>query len=410
LRQREPDGPSGGSERCNGIDDDCDGITDGGTDVDGDGRAGPCDCDESDPAVYFGGPDPCDGVDGNCDGAIDDRSDPSTVAVRWLDEIPTSSKRFGSRTVGLGDHDGDGLDDFADEQYWTNRFAVFSGATGAPLFPLDSLIGVTTLAGIDDLDGDGVPEIAATEWGSSGTPPIPKGFSVLRGIDGTRIRRCDVGDTDGLHWGNEILAVHDLNGDGIREVAIAAKRFEGVTNSRPGAIEIVSPVDCTILRRIEDPFARWDDSIAQELALASDLDRDGIPELAASGRRTAQASYSAGFVTYFSLRDGTVVRRVGDGRAAERTMGCELTAVGDQDGDGHDDLVVAECGKPIVHLLRGRDGAVVRSCRVAEPTASDSDYGHPALASLQDSDGDGVREIAVLPVALNRAAGVVLLS
>ena len=58
----------------NGIDDDCDGIVDdGAVDADGDGyttAAG--DCDDSDDTVYPGAPELADDVDNDCDGTIDE--------------------------------------------------------------------------------------------------------------------------------------------------------------------------------------------------------------------------------------------------------------------------------------------------------------------------------------------------
>ena len=61
----------------NGIDDDCDGVTDSGaTDVDEDGyseRGG--DCDDDDAATYPGAPEILDGKDNDCDGDIDNGTD-----------------------------------------------------------------------------------------------------------------------------------------------------------------------------------------------------------------------------------------------------------------------------------------------------------------------------------------------
>lgn len=84
-----------GTEVCNGLDDDCDGLVDEGTtltgypDGDGDGYGDPdagralCalsigwladagDCDDSDPAVHPGADERCNGRDDDCSGAADD--------------------------------------------------------------------------------------------------------------------------------------------------------------------------------------------------------------------------------------------------------------------------------------------------------------------------------------------------
>jgi parallel beta-helix repeat protein len=92
----DPDVHPGGTEVCNGVDDDCDGTADEGlstydwyADADGDGYgdagtitaactqpsgtvADSSDCDDTDPDVHPGGTEVCNGVDDDCDGTADD--------------------------------------------------------------------------------------------------------------------------------------------------------------------------------------------------------------------------------------------------------------------------------------------------------------------------------------------------
>ncbi len=66
----------GAIELCNGVDDDCNGIPDDADlDVDGhvDTACGGDDCDDSDPYIHPAATETCDGVDQDCDGTVDDR-------------------------------------------------------------------------------------------------------------------------------------------------------------------------------------------------------------------------------------------------------------------------------------------------------------------------------------------------
>lgn len=75
----------GGTESCDGVDEDCDGATDEDFDADSDGYAdaSACasgtDCDDADGDVNPGGTEICDGVDNDCDGYTDVSGGP-TVA------------------------------------------------------------------------------------------------------------------------------------------------------------------------------------------------------------------------------------------------------------------------------------------------------------------------------------------
>ncbi len=61
----------GAMELCNGMDDDCDGMVPADeSDSDGDGWLACAECDDSDASVFPGASELCDGIDNDCDGAV----------------------------------------------------------------------------------------------------------------------------------------------------------------------------------------------------------------------------------------------------------------------------------------------------------------------------------------------------
>jgi len=99
-------------EVCNGVDDDCDGFTDLGSDADEDGACDVDDCGPDDPTVAPGAPELCDGRDNDCDGTVDE----DAVERTWYvdadgdgfgddDETTSSCELLGGHALRGGDCD-----------------------------------------------------------------------------------------------------------------------------------------------------------------------------------------------------------------------------------------------------------------------------------------------------------------
>ncbi len=315
-------------ERCNEIDDDCDGSTDEDpidgdsfqVDGDGDGFGDPhltgvacrpepglvadgSDCDDDDATVYPGSDaweHPEDGVDQDCDGFD-----------------------------GTRDLDGDGLADLFIANYYDygdyiQQSGVYYGtadgfsADDATFFETWGTLG--TLA--QDLDGDGRVELVVANYHDGDNRALDSW--VFWGRDGgpsteDRLALPTRGAVD-------VLA-EDLDLDGYPELIFAGyyeSGYQGVSRihwSDGGTWdpESYTELDTTGAWRVEAP----------------DLDDDGYPELVFTGYYSSGGFVSEAYV--FSNQAGSFEARPA---TALPSIGSTDLAIADYDGDGFDDIAL----------------------------------------------------------------------
>ena len=266
----------GATERCNEVDDDCDGVVDEDgitvfyVDTDGDGWGtdteealgcdppsgfvvDPGDCDDADPTVHPEADEWCDGVDQDCDIIIDE--DPVDGVWSWPDE---DGDGYGAEEAGLlactvpegwllmgGDcDDGDpltfpGAKETCDDEDDDCDDVVDNEAVDAPIWQVDAdgdgygsetdtlraceaTGGLTTDASDCD-DGDPAVNPSATEICGDGIDNDCDGRGC--GVEGElSTSEADLAITaDAIsNWFGQTGDVGDLDGDGVDDVAIGA--------------------------------------------------------------------------------------------------------------------------------------------------------------------------------------------
>lgn len=232
----------------------------------------------------------------------------------------TGGTGFGAYVGAVGDLDADGRRDLAiRSRSGTNApLVLMTTARGAEIARRSLRTG--RILGTGDLDGDRVPDLLhefAYDEGGFGSVRVHSGSSgaLLREIRGPDIFP---------DW-RSLADVGDVDGDGVHDVAIGETNF-GLPRPAPGG----AGVDVRTM------------TMEQAASLVSDPD---------------SVSYEAGCVVVHSGRTGEVVFGVWAAREPRRGLGFEVVRGPDVDGDGTDDLVVADSSNAYVVRVPPRAGA-----------------------------------------------------
>ncbi len=269
----------------------------------------------------------------------------------------------------------------------------FSGATAHALGVIEGdtreAAAGSSLAAIDDWNGDGVGELAVgLPRATVGTVPGSGAVLILSGKDGSVLQTID-GVVRSGSFGAALTAMDDKDGDGIGDLLVGAPRSTG-----SGSLYWVGSAG-----GVASLFAAGstaDGDFGSSLDTIADLDGDGWRDHVVGAPRGYAAGPSAGAAYVISGADGSTLYSAYG--ASWEYLGYDVATSGDVDGDGTEDWLVGAPWTNLyagrVDLYSGRTGQLIRSIQ-EPPTGVFLDrFGH-SIAPLGDLDGDGAADFAV---------------
>ncbi len=231
---------------------------------------------------------------------------------------------------------------------WQGEAYLFSGADGSPLLTLDSANPTAdgefgTSVAIGDIDGDGRGEMVVGAPSENQDGEDYEGRAYIFASDGSLMARLG---PPGSAWFGSALAVGDVNGDGEREIVIGAPGETANGNFLQGRVYVFSGRNYGVLAAIDRPGAGPWAQFGKSLAVG-DVNGDGIPDLAVGAVEGRNASIGQGRVYGFSGADGSLLFALDPPDPSDYAAFGSSLAVSDINGDGKDDVVAGAPGENI---------------------------------------------------------------
>jgi hypothetical protein len=335
--------------------------------------------------------------------------------------------RFGGAAAGVSDLDGDGRGDLLVGAYYESpgtspdfagRAYVFSGASGALLYELRSPSQQqggnfgTAVAGVPDVDGDGLEDLAVGAPDEAGGCPGGYGrVHVFSGGSGVFLRTFRSPSCGGYHrFGAAVAGVPDLDGDGRGDLLLGSESEEA--NDTPplssGKAYVFSGASGAILHELISENVQIAGFFGNAVAGVPDVDGDGVGDLlvGAYGEEdlsVVNGNLLTGKAYVFSGATGDFLYRLSspneepDGRFAHTVAGLP-----DVDGDERGDLLIGSQESPgasplgagRAHVFSGATGDPLYE--LASPNEGPGEYSFSTgVAGVPDVNGNGRADVLV---------------
>ena len=346
-----------------------------------------------------------------------------TGATLFIVEGDFPGRRFGIALAGAGDMDGDGYRDVAigwdHVSNSSSGFRVYSGVDGSLLFAIQSTLGDdlgTALAGVGDVNGDGRDNLCVGAPAALSNRGQVRFYYYSTAVGGIYwANRTLDGAHAGANLGTSVAAAGDINGDGTPDAIVGEPCYTYtnifLTPFKTGRVRIVSGLG------VGDPQGQIirnhvpsTDYVQAEFGFAVDggvdITGDGVPDyIVGAPNYDAGLLNSVGRAIVYSGSDGSQFAVDAGPELGGERHGYDVAMLGDSDGDGNGEVVIAapfydepssstsNVGRVVVlSFLPIFTTTVTESVIIGDQAFADLGW---SIARAGDTDGDGMPELLI---------------
>lgn len=246
-----------------------------------------------------------------------------------------------------------------------------------------------TVGSAGDMDGDGVPDLAAGAPRDDDNGTSSGSARVWSGATGAVLGTW-FGDNTSDQFGSALAGAGDVNGDGFDDIVVGAP-YDDDNGASCGMARVISGNGGGVLWSVYGDAA--DDELGSSVASAGDVDGDGLPDVIVG----AVQQSGNGYARIYKGNNGNLIRTL-LGSEFQSQFGISVSALGDLDGDGRSEQAVGAWLDDTPGLSSGRafvfDGASGSLLKTLSGPAAHDWFGY-TVAGPGDLDGDGVPDLVV---------------
>ncbi|SDG90059.1 Por secretion system C-terminal sorting domain-containing protein [Dyadobacter soli] len=343
----------------------------------------------------------------------------TTAAGRMESNIPEGN--LGGSISGAGDLNGDGFADVVAGATLYSKGQTYEGAAYIYMGSVAGLAGyaakivetnqpsslMSCASSAGDVNGDGYSDLIFGHHGFDSPEENEGGISMLYGsadVLATRYSaKIELNQAE-ARLGTSVAIAGDINGDGFSDVIVGSPQYdfgqynEGTATVYLGTANGLSGVPTTLQRNQESS------GFGISVASAGDVNGDGYDDVivGAPFYNNGEAFEGAAFLYYGS--NGGIINApvLLEKDQAFAFFGISVSAAGDVNGDGYDDLLVGatgfnngQTGEGGVFLYLGSaSGINTNSTATLEMDQAGAGFGFP-VSSAGDVNGDGFADVVV---------------